>query len=181
MEEQDLKQFDNSGFDTGAGVLKRALWYVLNAFLFNSYYFPFYGIKRTLLRLFGAKIGHSVVIKPKVNIKYPWKLSIGHYSWIGEEVWLDNLDELQIGNNVCISQGALLLSGNHDYRKASFDLITKPIVIEDGAWIGARAMLTQGVKVGKNAILTVASVASSDLEANSVYRGNPAVLVRSRF
>jgi len=177
---QELSTFDNSDFDTGAGPIKRMIWYFVNSWIFNSYLFPFYALKRSLLRIFGAKIGVGVVIKPKVNIKYPWKLSIGQYTWIGEEVWLDNLDELNIGRNVCVSQGALILSGNHNYKKKSFDLITKKIKIEDSAWIGARSLVSQGVTVGQNAILMVASVASADLEEGGIYRGNPAELVKRR-
>ncbi len=130
--------------------------------------------------MFGASIGRGVVIKPKVNIKYPWKLKIGDHSWIGERVWLDNLDELEIGAKVCISQEALILSGNHNYRKSGFDLMTEKISIKDGAWIGARAMVTSGVTVEKHAILSVNSVASDDLQEAWIYRGNPAKLIKNR-
>lgn len=177
---QDLKNFRNDEFDPGGSFLKRGLWFLINALIFNSYLLPFYGLKRSILIIFGAKIGKGVVIKPKVNIKYPWKLSIGDHSWIGERVWLDNLDELEIGGNVCISQEALILSGNHNYRKNEFDLMTEKICIRDGAWIGARSMVTSGVTVEKYAILSVNSVASSDLQEAGIYRGNPAKLIKNR-
>ena len=130
--------------------------------------------------MFGAKIGTKVVIKSRVEIKYPWKLTIGDYAWIGEHVWIDNLDHVSIGDHTCISQGALLLTGNHDYKKSSFDLMVKPIVIEEGAWIGAKAVVTQGVTVGSHALLTVGSVASRNLEPFSVNKGNPAIKVKDR-
>ena len=95
--------------------------------------------------MFGAKIGEGVIIKPKVSVKYPWKLEIGANTWIGENVWIDNLDVVKIGSNCCLSQGALLLSGNHNYKKKSFDLLVRPITLEDGAWVGARAIVVQGV------------------------------------
>lgn len=139
-----------------------------------------YAWKRNILRLFGARIGKGVVIKPHVQVKYPWKLEVGDHAWIGEHVWIDDLDEVTIGAHACISQGALLLSGNHDYSKSSFDLVVKPIRIEDGAWIGAKSVVTQGVTVGSHAVLTVGSVASSDLEAWGIYRGSPAVKVKER-
>lgn len=120
------------------------------------------------------------MIKPRVTIKYPWRLRVGAYAWIGEQVWIDNLEDVTIGAHACISQGALLLCGNHDYTKPSFDLIVKPIEISDGAWIGAKAVVTQGVKVGSHAVLSVGSVASKDLEPNGVYRGNPAEKVKER-
>ena len=100
-----------------------------------------------LLRMTGASVGAGVVIKPRVTIKYPWKLAVGNHSWIGEQVWIDNLDQVTIGAHVCISQGALLLCGNHDYKKPTFDLITGPIVLEDGVWIGAKASVALGPPV----------------------------------
>jgi putative colanic acid biosynthesis acetyltransferase WcaF len=130
--------------------------------------------------MFGARIGNGVVIKPHVHIKYPWKLVVGDYSWIGEYVWIDNLDSVQIGSNVCLSQGALILSGNHDYKSTSFNLILKPIEIKDGAWVGAKSVVTQGVKIGSHAVLSVGSVASSDMEEFGIYRGNPAEFIKRR-
>ena len=115
-----------------------------------------------------------------MTIKYPWKLVVGDHSWIGEQVWIDNLDQVTIGANVCISQGALLLCGNHDYKKPTFDLITGPIVLENGVWIGAKASLAPGVTCGSHSVLSMGSVASKDLEAWTVYQGNPAVAVRER-
>lgn len=99
-------------------------------FFINCSWNPSSSLRIRLLRLFGARMGKGVVIKPSVNIKYPWNLSIGDYSWIGENVWIDNLTHVAIGSNVCISQGAMLLCGNHDYKRPTFDLMVKPIVIE---------------------------------------------------
>lgn len=130
--------------------------------------------------MFGAKIGRGVVIKPGVNIKYPWKLQVGDYSWIGERTWIDNLDNITIGANCCISQGALLLCGNHDYSKTTFDLITKPITLEDGVWIGAQSIVTGGVVCKSHSVLAAGSLASKDMEEYSVYRGNPAVRIKER-
>lgn len=142
--------------------------------------FPINSLKVNLLRAFGAKVGKGVVIKPCVNIKYPWKLEIGDYSWIGEEVWIDNLDEVVIGANCCISQGAMLLCGNHDYKRTDFQLIVKPINIEEGAWIGAKSVVCPGVNVKSHAVLSVQSTASSDLENYSIYKGNPAKKIKDR-
>ena len=176
----DLSTFDNSWYNPG-NTIKRISWYFTNILFFQNPFFPFIGLKVLLLRFFGAKIGTGVVIKPNVNIKYPWFLTIGDYVWIGEGVWIDNLDIVEIGNHSCISQGALILSGNHHYEKISFDLLLRPIKIEDGVWIGAKAMVTQGVRCGSHSILAVGSIASSNLEAYKMYRGNPAVIVKDRF
>jgi putative colanic acid biosynthesis acetyltransferase WcaF len=133
-----------------------------------------------MLRAFGAKVGRKVVIKPRVTIMFPWKLALGDNVWLGEECWLLNLDRITIGNNVCISQRAFLCTGNHDYKSQRFDLILKPIEVEDGAWIGACAWVGPGVCIGSHAVLTAGSVAAKDLEPFGIYTGNPAAFVRTR-
>uniref|UniRef100_UPI003AEF68CA WcaF family extracellular polysaccharide biosynthesis acetyltransferase n=1 Tax=Phocaeicola plebeius TaxID=310297 RepID=UPI003AEF68CA len=134
-----------------------------------------------LLRIFGAKIGKNVIIKNNVGIKFPWKITIGDNVWLGEYVWIDNIDKVEIENDVCISQGALLLTGNHDYTKPTFNYRNAPIYIEEGAWIGAKTVVCPGVKVHSHAILTVGSIATKDLETYSIYQGNPAVKIRNRI
>jgi putative colanic acid biosynthesis acetyltransferase WcaF len=142
---------------------------------------PLNSLKRLLLRLFGARVGVGVVIKPGVNIKYPWRLSIGDWSWIGEGVWIDNLADVTIGSHVCISQGAMLLTGNHDYKSNTFDLIIESIIIKDGCWIGARSTVCPGVHCGEHAVLAVGSIATKSLKAWTIYQGNPALPLRERI
>jgi putative colanic acid biosynthesis acetyltransferase WcaF len=137
-------------------------------------------VKVWLLRFFGAKIGKGVVIKPSVNIKYPWKLSVDEFSWIGEHVWIDNLYAVKIGKNVCLSQGVLLLTGSHDYTKTTFDFIASEILLEEGVWIGARAVVGGGVVCKSHSILGINSVAETDLSEFTIYKGNPAVPVLTR-
>ncbi len=158
----------------------RFFWYFINVIFFKSSFFPFNFLKIFLLQLFGCSLGKGVVIKPNVNIKYPWKLSLGNYVWIGESVWIDNLDNVTIGNHVCISQGAMLICGSHNYKKQSFDLITKEITLNDGVWIGAKSIILPGVVAESHAILSAGSVISKNLESFTVYKGNPAEKVGSR-
>jgi len=180
MNSTDLSKFNNDWFDIGRNKIVLLLWYIINAVVFNSYLLPVSSIKRVILRFFGAKIGKGVILKPKLNIKYPWKLHVGNHTWIGENVWIDNLDVVEIGNQVCISQGALILSGNHDYSAVNFELIVKPIKIEDGVWIGAKSIVAQGVICRNHSVLGVNSVARDDMHAYSIYKGNPAVKIRDR-
>ena len=133
-----------------------------------------------LLKLFGAKIGKHVRIKPYIYIHYPWRLSIGDNSWLAE-CRIENLAKVTIGKNVCVSQNAMLLTGNHDYKTINFDLITKAIVLEDGVWIGARAIVCPGIIAGSHSILTVGSIATKDLEGYSIYQGNPARKIKDRI
>lgn len=176
----DLLSYNNSPYHPGGNALKRILWYYINAFVFKTSIFPFYALKNALLRLFGAKIGNEVEIKPCVNIKYPWLLTIGNEVWIGENVWIDNLVRVTVGSNICISQGAILLTGSHNYKKTSFDLITGSIVLEDGVWIGAGAIINHGITAASHSVLTSGSVATKNLEPYGVYQGNPAAKVRLR-
>jgi putative colanic acid biosynthesis acetyltransferase WcaF len=178
------KQVNNSLYATtieiGASKPKQILWYFVNAFIFQTPYFPVNALKISLLRLFGAKIGTNTLIKPSVNIKYPWKLHIGNHTWIGEKAWIDNLADVIIGNNVCISQGAMLLTGNHNYSKTTFDLIIGKIILEDGVWIGAQATVCPAITCASHAVLAVNSVATKNLDAYTIYQGNPAQAVKQR-
>jgi putative colanic acid biosynthesis acetyltransferase WcaF len=180
MQQTDLSVYNNYPYNPGGNALKRLLWYYVNAVFFKSMLFPVNGLKVSLLKLFGAELGKGVVIKPRVNIKYPWLLKMGNHSWIGEGAWIDNLVLVTIGNNVCISQGAILETGSHNYKKRTFTLITGSIILEDGAWIGCAAVVNQGVVVGSHAVLTSGSVATKNLEPYFIYQGNPAVKVRPR-
>ena len=125
-------------------------------------------------------MGRGVLIKPAVNIKYPWLLELGDYVWIGEKVWIDNLTRVRIGNHVCLSQGAMLLTGNHNYKKSSFDLMVGEITLEDGVWIGAKSVVCPGVVCGSHSVLSVNSVASTALIEFTIYQGNPAQKIRKR-
>lgn len=176
----DLSKYDNRWFMPG-GILKRGSWYMLNLLFLKSSVLPFYGFKRFILRAFGARLGKGVIVKPGVSIKYPWLLTVGDHCWIGEKVWIDNLAGVTMGNNVCISQGALLLCGNHDFTKEYFDLLVQPILLEDGVWIGARAIVCPGTVCKSHAVLTAGSVARGVLEPYTIYQGNPVIAVKPRL
>lgn len=154
--------------------LLEGLWLALHGLAFSSW-LPGSGWRAALLRAFGARIGRGVVIKPRVRVKQPWRLVVGDHAWIGEAVWIDNLDTVTIGDHCCLSQGAYLCTGNHDWSDPRFALVTAPIVIAEGSWIAARATVGPGVRVGRLAVLTVGSVALADLPEAQIWRGNPAV------
>jgi putative colanic acid biosynthesis acetyltransferase WcaF len=178
------KQTRLKGYKTtlviGAPWIKWVSWYFVNALFFKNPLVFISSLKVGLLRLYGARIGKGVTIKPAVNIKFPWKLTIGDHTWIGEEVWIDNLSEVVIGSNVSVSQGALLLTGSHDHTRETFDFLSAPIVVEDGVWICARATVLGGVTCRSHSVLTANSVGGKDLEAYTIYKGNPAIAVKIR-
>lgn len=173
------KKFDTKNFEHGASTLKQLLWYFCSALFFRSGLVPFSVVLVWLLKLFGAKIGKDVRVKPYIHIKFPWKLELGDHSWLAE-CYIENLAAVVIGKNCCVSQHAVLMTGNHDYKSPTFDLITKPIILEDGAWIGANAFVAPGVTVHSHAVLSACSVATKDLDAYGIYQGHPAVKVRER-
>ncbi|GAB3544854.1 WcaF family extracellular polysaccharide biosynthesis acetyltransferase [Spirosoma fluminis] len=175
----DLSRFNNSWYKPGPR-WKVLLWFLVNPIFLNTYLPIPVSLKISILKFFGARIGTGVMIKPAVNIKYPWLLHIGNYVWIGEQVWIDNLSEVVLGDNTCVSQGAMLLTGNHNYQSPTFELTTRPITIEDGVWIGAKSVVCPGVRCESHSVLAVNSVATHSLSAYGVYQGNPAVRVRQR-
>ncbi|MCK5782402.1 MAG: WcaF family extracellular polysaccharide biosynthesis acetyltransferase [Flavobacteriales bacterium] len=175
-----LENYTTDDFRIGKGLTIQFLWYITNVLFLINPLNPISSLKVFLLKIFGAKIGKGVVIKPGVNIKYPWKLTVSNHVWIGENVWIDNLDEVEIGDNTVLSQGAMLLCGNHNFKKSSFDLITKPIALEDGVWIGAKSIVTGGVRCKSHSVLAVNSVTSNNLDGYYIYRGNPAEKITSR-
>jgi putative colanic acid biosynthesis acetyltransferase WcaF len=136
--------------------------------------------KPSILRLFGARIGRGVVIKPHVRIKYPWRLSVGDHCWIGQDTWIDNIADVTICSHVCVSQDCYLCTGNHDHRRKSFDLVARPITIETGAWVAASSLLLAGVKVGANAVVAAGSVVTKDVAPATMVGGNPARLIKQR-
>jgi putative colanic acid biosynthesis acetyltransferase WcaF len=175
----DLSTYNNDWYQAGSRV-KRTLWYVVSLVFFQGAWNVSSGLKLFWLRVFGAQLGKGIVIKPQVTIKYPWKLTIGDHCWIGEGVWIDNLDTVTLEPNVCISQGALLLCGNHNYTSKNFDLMTAPIYLEEGSWVGAKCAVAPGVRFSSHAVLSMGSVATKSLDAYSIYSGNPAMKVKSR-
>jgi putative colanic acid biosynthesis acetyltransferase WcaF len=178
----DLSSYKNPpGHNKGRGILTRVTWHVLNALFIQSAVNPFSGMKVALLKAFGATIGRDVLLKPGINVKHPWFLTIGDHCWIGENAWFDNtFAPITIGANVVISQGVYLCTGNHDWTDPSFGLIEKPLTIEDGAWLGAQSRVLPGAYIAENVVIGGGSVISKPTEPNMVYVGNPAAAVKKR-
>ncbi|WP_324024094.1 WcaF family extracellular polysaccharide biosynthesis acetyltransferase [Maribacter sp. BPC-D8] len=169
-----LNDFDASiGLERGASKIKEIIWYLIKvSFFLSALPYPS-SFKVSLLKLFGAKIGKGVVIKPRVNIHFPWKLEIGDNVWIGEEAFLLNFEQLKIGNNVCISQRSFLCGGNHDYRKPDMPYRNGPIELKDGCWIGACCFIGPNITIGIDTVVTVGSIIVNDLESKKVVTHRP--------
>lgn len=175
-------RFDPScGLDRGRPFLTEAIWYLVKCVFFLSAIPWPAALKVRLLRSFGGRIGSGVVIKPRVNIHFPWKLSIGDHSWIGEEVFILNLEPVHIGSHVCISQRAFLCTGNHDYRRENMPYKNQEVIVESGAWVGANAFVAPGVTIRCEAVVTAGSVVLKNMPQGMVCFGNPCSPVKSRW
>lgn len=166
----DLKSFANADFDRGASRLKELAWLIVSSFAVAGPV-PGSNWRAVLLRAFGAKIGSGVVLKPGVRVKFPWRLTIGANSWIGERVWIDNLAEVRIGNDACISQGAYLGTGNHDWTSPAFDLITASVTVGNQCWVGACAMLAPGTRMEDGAVLGMGAIGAGHIKGWTLHAG----------
>ncbi|PSO82839.1 MAG: colanic acid biosynthesis acetyltransferase WcaF [Cyanobacteria bacterium QS_4_48_99] len=175
-----LDYYTSGSYTPGAPYWRQLLWYFLGSPLVKSYWLPFSGFKIWLLRGFGAKIGDNVRIKPGVMVKFPWRLTVGDYVWIGEKAWLDNLASITLESHVCLSQDVYLCTGNHNWSSPNFGLITAPIEIQQGSWIAARAVIGPGVTVAQGAVLGLGSVTGRSLQPMTIYVGNPAQFLKPR-
>ena len=148
------------------------IWYFIKILIFNTPFPLPYILKNNILRIFGAKIGNQVIIKPRVNIHMPWNLKIGNFSWVGEEVNIINFEKVEIGSNVCISQQVFICSGSHDFRNHDFIYKHSPIIIRDGVWLQARVFVAPGTFIEDEVVVYPNSLAKGTLKSNSIYSDN---------
>lgn len=151
----------------------RALWGLLRP-LFRFSPRTFFGWRRVLLRLFGARVGRGVHVYPSAVVYMPWHLHIGDWSSVGEEALIYNLGPVSIGSSVTISHRAHLCAGSHDYTRSEMPLLKPPIHVEDHAWICAGALVGPGVRVGEGAVVGAGSVVHRDVADWTIVAGNPA-------
>ncbi|HEY0784697.1 MAG TPA: WcaF family extracellular polysaccharide biosynthesis acetyltransferase [Acidobacteriaceae bacterium] len=180
MSDVRLRDYDNRWYHPGRSLAWQVAWFLLGLPVLRSGILPSSALRVAMLRLFGARIGTGVVIKQRVNIKYPWHLAVGDDTWIGEDCWIDNLTLVSIGSNACLSQGSYVCTGNHDWSDPHFGLKVAAVHLEEGAWLGAKAMLLPGVTMGRCSVATAGSVVTRSLPAYEIHSGNPARFVKKR-
>lgn len=164
----------------GAPWLVLTFWFCCGAPLLGARWLPGSAWRVLLLRGFGARIGPYCRLKPGLRVKFPWRLKVGQACWLAEDVWIDNLAPVQLGDRVCLSQGAYLCTGNHNFRSPDFDLQLGPIRIDSDAWIAARAVLAPGTAVGAGAVVALGAVVSGAVPEGAIVRGNPALMFGQR-
>ncbi len=180
MDAIELRDYDNSWYYPGRSSAWRIAWLLFGSPLLRCSWVTSSWLRINVLRLFGAQIGQRVVMRQPFRVKFPWNLVVGDDSWFGEECWIDNLTTVTIGHNVCLSQGAYLCTGNHDWSDPHFGLRVGPIRLEDGSWAGAHCLLTPGVVLEVGAVAAAGSVVTTSIPRFEVYQGNPATFVKRR-
>jgi putative colanic acid biosynthesis acetyltransferase WcaF len=176
----NLGSFANPEFDRGAPAWKELAWLTTRGVLFEHGHVGVNALRYRALLAYGAKVGSGLVMRRNCRVTFPWKLDLGDNVWLGEDAWLLNLAPIQVGSNVCISQRAFLCTGNHDWSDPRFRLVTAPIRVEDGAWVGAAAFVGPGVTIGSHAVVAAGSVVTTDMPPYMICGGNPCRPLRER-
>ena len=177
---QNLEKFSLPPQFRGRSAVVVQLWWLVEATLFAWSPQFMYGWRRFLLRLFGAKIGRKVLVRPTVRITYPWKVTIGDFSWIGDFVELYTLGEIHVGDNAVISQRSYLCTGSHDFSTPTFDIYQKPIHVGNQAWVATDVYIAPGVTIGDAAVIGARSTVFTDMPAGMICYGSPAQPVKPR-
>lgn len=176
----NLSNYNQSWFDRGKPTWFIFLWWLVEGITFPLTPHNFYGFRRWILALFGAKIGKGVIIRSSVRILYPWKVEIGDYSWIGDDVYFYSLDNIKIGCHCVISQKTYLCTGSHNSHDNNFGLIIDSIEIGNGTWIAADCFIAPGVKIGANSVIGARSSVFNNIPHEQVAWGTPCVAQYSR-
>ena len=169
----DLRKYNQSWYDRGKPGWFVLLWWLVQAIIFPLTPQPLYGVRRLILNLFGARIGQGVLIRPTARFTYPWKIVIGDYSWIGDDVVLYSLERIEIGKHCIISQKSYLCTGSHNIEDPTFGLQTVGITIGNGTWVAADCFVGLGVKIGANAVIGARSSVFKDMPPGQVCLGTP--------
>lgn len=181
MKYQELDKFEVPNGFRGKSAIYVQLWWVVQSSLFRFSPQFAYGWRRFLLRMFGAKIGKKVIIRPSAVITYPWKLSIGDFSWVGDDVVLYSLGNISIGHNSVVSQRCYICTGSHDYKSKYFNIFADAVFIGNGAWLATDVYVSPGVKIGDGCVVGARSSVFKDMPSSMVCLGTPAKPVKARY
>ncbi|HTE25954.1 WcaF family extracellular polysaccharide biosynthesis acetyltransferase [Flavitalea sp.] len=178
---QDLSSFKVPATFRGGSKVKVQLWWIVQDTIFRLSPQVLFKWRAFLLRLFGAQIGKNVNIRPSVKVTYPWKLTVGDNTWIGDDCVLYNLGQITIGNHVALAHKVYVNTGGHEYHKSTFDIFQKPVVIEDQCWITNDVYIAPGVTIGKGSIIAARSSVLKDMPEGKICAGTPAKPIKDRI
>jgi putative colanic acid biosynthesis acetyltransferase WcaF len=160
--------------------IKRALWMIVRGSLFRMSFHNWYGWRRLLLEMFGAKLGKRVRVRPTALVEIPWNIELGDDVVIGDYAIIYSLGKITIGRASTISQYAHICAGTHDYTTRRFPLIKPPIAIGDEVWIAADAFVGPGVTIGDRAVVGARATVTNDVPADQVVTGPSAKILKRR-
>jgi putative colanic acid biosynthesis acetyltransferase WcaF len=166
---RSLQSFRGDGYDKGRSVLWQAAWFAVMNLVFSRWWCPL-AWRPVILKAFGAQIGEGTVIRHRVRVLWPWKLTLGDHTWIGEGTWLLNLEPIHVGSNVCLSQDVFLCTGSHDRHSQTFEYDNGQITISDEAWLGTQALILRGTKIGSGAVVGARAIITRDIAAQSLVK-----------
>ena len=178
---QDLSSFRMPKGFRGRSAISVQIWWLVQSTLFQWSPQFAYGFRRWVLRRFGAKVGNGVLIRPSAKITYPWKVSIGDYAWIGDDVVLYSLGEIEIGSNAVVSQSSYLCAADHDYSQIDFPIRSHKITIGPEAWVAAGVFVGPGVCIGRCAVIGARSSVFKDMPPDMVCFGYPCRVIKKRL
>lgn len=176
----DLSKAPGAGEAWHQSPIVIAAWVIVEAVVVTNPFQVSSRLRRAAIRAFGGRVGRGTIIRPRVRVKFPWKLEIGDRSWIGEGVWFHNQDRIVVGSDVVLSQETFLTTGSHRAR-TDMGLVTRPILIEDGAWVTSRCVVLGGTRVGRSAIARPATVLRGEIPPNVIVSGPDCAVVGTRF
>ncbi|MEO1400891.1 MAG: hormogonium polysaccharide biosynthesis acetyltransferase HpsU [Cyanobacteria bacterium J06635_1] len=176
----DLSQYHQPGYEVGRPKWLILIWWLAQAVVFPLTLHAAHGPRRALLRLFGAKIGKAVMIRPTARFTYPWKVEIGDYSWVGDDVVFYSLAPIRLGQHCVVSQKTYLCTGSHDVTDPRFALMTAPITLGNGAWVATDCFVGPGVTIGANTVIGARSSVFSDMPPQQICLGTPCRPCRPR-
>lgn len=171
----ELSGFTGHGYDKGRPIPVQILWLAVSRSVVEKWWCPM-SVRIAILKLFGARIGNGARIRSDVKIHWPWKLQLGDHCWVGEQVWILNLENVTVGMNTCISQSAMICTGSHLRRSPTFEFDNRPIVIGDSVWVAARSTILRGVTIGDGATVGATALITEDIPAGATVlatRGRP--------
>lgn len=177
---QDLSKFSMPPEFRGRPGWFVQLWWIVQALFFKTSPQFMYGWRRFLMRCFGAHIGKKVILRPSMHTQFPWKVTIGDHSWIGDDVVLYSLGDINIGANVVISQRSYLCTGSHDHTAVDFPIFQKRITIENECWLATDVFVGPGVVIGKGTVVGARSSVFHSLPENQICVGSPAKVIKQR-
>jgi putative colanic acid biosynthesis acetyltransferase WcaF len=158
----------------------RALWGFVWLFLFRPTPKKLFAWRRMLLQLFGARLSSSAIVFPSTQIWAPWNLEMADHACLAWGVDCYNVAPIRLGRHALVSQRAFLCTATHDIDAVDLPLISRPITIEDNAWVCAEAFVAPGVTIGSGAVVGARSVVTKSVNAWDVVAGNPARVIRQR-